>query len=112
MDAPITPLNGSAGAEWKSKLLAGEASREQQVTEVAKEFEGILVRQFLDEAFKPMSKDGGFFGTKSSPMQEQMIKDTLARSITEAGSLGFTSVLQAQFQSKMGDGVEPKEETK
>ena len=112
METPITSLNGSAGAEWKSHLLTGKASREQQITEVAKEFEGVLIRQFLDEAFKPMSEDGGFFGGKSSPMQEQMIKDTLARSITQGGSLGFTSVLQAQFQSNPEDGVEPKEEIK
>ena len=111
METPITSLSGG-GAEWKSSLLTGKASQKEQIAEVAKEFEGILIRRFLDQALKPMTEEGGFFGGKSNPMQEQLIKDTLARSITKNGSLGFTSVLQAQVQSQPGEGVEPKEETK
>lgn len=92
-------VSGSNTAQWKERVLHGGASQREQIDQVAKEFEGILVRQFLDQAFKPIDGQGGFFGMESSPMQEQMIKDALATSITQGTSLGFSSVLQAQLMS-------------
>ncbi len=94
-----TAITGSNPLQWKEKLLSGDVEKKQQIDQVAKEFEGVLIRQFLDQALKPMDGEGGLFGTESSPMQEQMIKDALANSITKGSSLGLSSVLQAQLQT-------------
>ncbi|MCH6255855.1 hypothetical protein MLD52_04805 [Puniceicoccaceae bacterium K14] len=97
MDIAPTGLSGSDGMAWKSEMLTGNLEKQQQVDELAKEFENILVRQFLDKALTPMDKDSGMFGMKSSPMYEHLVKDTLANSITGQKSLGFSSVLQTQL---------------
>lgn len=99
MNIAPTGITGNDGSQWKSDMLTGGMDKKQQVNELAKEFESILVRQFLDKALTPMDKDSGMFGMKGSPMYEQMVKDTLAESITGQQSLGFSSVLQVQLFS-------------
>lgn len=95
MDVTSSAMAGLTGQQWKEQMLAGDASRAEQVDQLAAEFEGVLIRNFLDEALKPMNEEAGFFGAKGSPMYEHLIKDSLASSITMSGSLGFSSVLQA-----------------
>lgn len=86
-------------------MLSSKTSHEEQVNQLAGEFEGILLRQFLDEALKPMDPKNGLFGSGSTPMYEHLIKDSLATSITKAGSLGFSSVLQVQlFPNNLKEG--------
>ncbi|EDY84766.1 hypothetical protein VDG1235_4399 [Verrucomicrobiia bacterium DG1235] len=98
-------MSGLTGQSWKEQMLAGDASRKEQVDQLAGEFEGVLLRQFLDEALKPMDPENGYFGSEISPMYEHLIKDSLASSITEAGSLGFSSVLQVQlFPDNLNEG--------
>lgn len=97
MEVTSSAMSGMTGLQWKEQMLAGGASKAEQVEQIAGEFEGILLRRFLDSALKPMDPEAGLFGAKGSAMQEQIIKDTLATSITQSGSLGFSSVLQAQL---------------
>ena len=84
-------------------MLSKDMGKKEQIDELAKKFEGVLIRQFLDEALKPMDGEGGIFGTGNTPMYDQMIKDTLTESITKGGSLGFSSVLQAQLYNETLD---------
>ena len=95
-----TSMVGTTGQQWKDQMLGGKLDKRGQIDEIAKQFEGILVRQYLDEALKPIDKDSGLFGMKASPMHEQLIKDSLANSLTQHSSLGFSSVLQAQLYSE------------
>lgn len=104
MDVSSTATAGLTGSQWKQEMLQGTANKTEQADQLAQEFEGILIRQYLTEALKPMSKDSGFFGGKASPMYQQLITDTLASSMTKSGSLGFSTVLQAQLFS---DGPAP-----
>ncbi len=87
--------------QWKLSMQNAELSKNQQIDEAAKQFEGILMRQFLDEALKTADGEGGLLGS-SVPMYDHIIKDTLANSITQGTSLGLSSVLQAQ----LGDSSE------
>lgn len=105
MDATSSAMSGLTGQSWKEQMLTGDTSRAEQLDQLGSEFEGILLRQFLDEALKPMDPENGYFGTGSTPMYEHLIKDSLASSITKSGSLGFSSVLQAQlFPQELTDG--------
>ncbi|MBC2606033.1 hypothetical protein [Pelagicoccus albus] len=106
MEVTTTAAAGLTGSAWKEQMLSGDASKKEQVEQLGGEFEGVLLRQFLDEALKPMDPENGYFGTGSStPMYEHLIKDSLASSITEAGSLGFSSVLQAKlFPQELNEG--------
>jgi len=105
MDVTSTAAAGLTGQSWKEQMLTGDASRAEQMQQLGAEFEGVLLRQFLDEALKPMDPENGYFGSGSSPMYEHLIKDSLANSITKSGSLGFSSVLQAQlFPQEINEG--------
>lgn len=97
MEVTSSAMNGLTGLDWKEQMLTGGATKSEQVDQLASEFEGVLIRQFLDKALAPMDPESGLFGAKGTAMQEQLIKDALATSITKAGSLGFNSVLQAQL---------------
>jgi len=99
-----TAVSGLLGQRWSEQMLSGELSKREQVDQLAGQFEGVLLRQFLDLALKPMDPESGYFGSKTSPMHEHIIKDTLVSSITKGGSLGFSSVLQSQL---FPDGVSP-----
>lgn len=104
MDLPTTAtIPTLEGQQWREKLMNGGRPTGEQIDEVAKQFESILIRQFLDEALKPMSEEAGLFGGKSHPMRDQMIKDALAQSIVQNQSLGFSSVLQAQLHPEPYD---------
>lgn len=97
MDITTTVSSGVDGLSWKEQMLHGGASKKEQAEHLAREFEGILMRQYLDRALAPMDPEAGFFGAKGSPMYDQLIKDALTSSFTKGGSLGFSSVLQAQL---------------
>lgn len=108
-------MNPSAGSpalssidpqQWKEQMLAGGANRQQQIDELAKQFESILVRQFLDQALKPMDEENSLLGSNSIPMYDQIIKDTLSQSITQHSSLGFSNVLQATLYQRNIDNTE------
>lgn len=105
MEVQSTAAAGLTGATWKQEMLSGDTSKAEQIEQLGGEFEGILLRQFLDEALKPMNPEDGLFGSGSTPMYEHLIKDSLATSITKSGSLGFSSVLQVQlFPQELNEG--------
>lgn len=105
MDVTSTAMSGLTGSSWKEQMLTKSTSRTEQMEQLGGEFEGILLRQFLDEALKPMDPENGYFGSGSTPMYEHLIKDSLASSITKSGSLGFSSVLQTQlFPHELNEG--------
>lgn len=97
MEVTSSAMVGMDGLQWKEQMLSKDSTKQEQVGQLAQEFEGIFIRQFLDKALTPMDPESGLFGAKGSPMIEHLIKDSLASSITAAGSLGFKSVLQAQL---------------
>lgn len=108
MDIPNTSASAMDTAAWQEQMLSGKLDKKQQIDELAKQFESVLVRQFLDVAMKPMDEENGLFGSGKVPMYDQMIKDTLAQSIVKSSSLGFSNVLQAQLYNEAVDG---KQET-
>ena len=98
MDPITTAPTALDSMQWKVSMQTGQLGETQQIDEAAKQFESILLRQFLDEALKTADGKGGLLGS-SVPMYDHIIKDTLASSITKGTSLGLSSVLQAQLHN-------------
>lgn len=92
----MTVLSAFDSGKWSPALQGGKVDERARINEVAKQFEGILIRQFLNEALKSADGKGGMLGS-SVPMYDHIIKDTLASSITQGTSFGFSSILQAQL---------------
>ena len=63
-----------------------------KLTKVSRQFESILVRQFLGESMKPLLEDG-----PSGQVYGYLLTDSLANSISDGGGLGLANVIQAQL---------------
>tara|TARA_B110000305_G_C19340910_1_gene589074 strand:- start:438 stop:779 length:342 start_codon:yes stop_codon:yes gene_type:complete len=83
-----------------SKLLTANVSDEQKVAELARQFESVFVRQFLDEALAPMIDGAIEEGKSKNDIYRSFLTDALAEKITQKTDFGFSSALQMQLQSK------------
>lgn len=63
-----------------------------KLAEASRQFESILLRQFLGESMKPLLEGG-----PSGQVYGYLLTDTLADSLSKGGGLGLSSVLQAQL---------------
>ena len=67
---------------------------------VTEQFESVLVKQFLNDALKPMFK--GVFNEDSEGhrLYRHFFTDALSESIAQGGGFGVSSILQQQLSSK------------
>ena len=85
---------------------------EEKTKFVTEQFESVLVKQFLNDALKPMFK--GVFNENSEGhrLYRHFFTDALSESIAQGGGFGVSSILQQQLSSKQSAnplGVENKE---
>jgi peptidoglycan hydrolase FlgJ len=71
---------------------ANKAKKADELADASKQFESILLRQFLGESMKGLL-DGG----ESGQVYGYLMTDSLANSLSAGGGLGLSSVLQAQL---------------
>ena len=67
----------------------------KKIAKVSRQFEAILLRQFLSESMKPLLQGG-----PSGQVYGYMLTDSLANEISEGGGLGLAHVIQAQLQKQ------------
>jgi Rod binding domain-containing protein len=68
---------------------------EKEIAKVSKQFEAIMVRQFLSESMKPLLQNG-----PSGQVYGYMLTDGLANEITNGGGLGLSHIIQSQLSQK------------
>ena len=85
----------------------------EKIGEVARHFEAILLRQFLNEATKPlMSGDEGMNSAQKSIYQD-MITNTLADTISKSGQFGLSQVFRQQLMPRdLADELKQAEKAK
>ena len=86
------PLESS---ELRSASTPGTVKKASNPSEVARQFEAILVRQMLSESMKSMlehGKDGQVYG--------YYLTEALADGITKGGGLGLRSILESQLRQQ------------
>jgi flagellar protein FlgJ len=66
-----------------------------KIAKVSRQFESILLRQFLGESMKPLLQGG-----PSGQVYGYMLTDSLATEISDGGGLGLAHVIQAQLSQK------------
>lgn len=89
---PIPPLS----AVTMTPGLAGPelaVPHDPDLGKVSQQFESILIRQFLTDSMKSLLEGG-----QSGQVYGYLLTDSLANSISEAGGLGVSSVIQAQLE--------------
>lgn len=81
-------------SDASTPLKAGGAASDnpEKAAEAARQFEAILVRQFLGESMKPLLEGG-----PSGQVYGYLMTNSLADTITKGGGLGISNILQAQL---------------
>ena len=74
-------------------------SESEKTKFVTEQFESVLVKQFLNDALKPMFK--GVFNENSEGhrLYRHFFTDALSESIAQGGGFGVSSILQQQLSS-------------
>ena len=85
----------------------------EKIGEVARHFEAILLRQFLNEATKPLM--GGDEGMNSAQkgIYQDMITSTLADTISKSGQFGLSQMFRQQLMPRdLTDELKQAEQAK
>jgi Rod binding domain-containing protein len=98
----IAPISSSLGGELLSPAIALSANQgprpgvpARDPSELARQFEGILVRQMLAESMKSLID-----GPKGQQSYGYFISEALSDGITKGGGLGLRSVLECQLRGQ------------
>jgi Rod binding domain-containing protein len=106
MGVQLTNASGDMGLDpYKTMGHLSGMSREEQLKQVAGQFEKIFIKQFLHESLS--SSGGGILGgdMPGGDIYKSMMEDTLADGIESGGGMGLSNVLQAQLQQLGSKGV-------
>jgi flagellar protein FlgJ len=79
--------------------LAGNQSltRDQKIAEASRQFEAILLRQFLSESQKPVITSEFTDNSSSAGIYQDMISNQLADSLSRGGGIGLAKVFERQL---------------
>lgn len=108
MDASIYQFNAADPSAWRERMINDSTPEDVRVDAAAREFEAVLLRQYLDEAMKPLSKDGQSFGG-GNPVYGYFVTEALAKGLSQDGVFGFSNIMQAQL---MGERHENNDDNK
>ena len=93
--AGVSPIMALDPGQLNPANYSGPAKKVSNPSEVARQFEAILVRQMLSESMKSVlehGKDGQVYG--------YYISEALADGITKGGGLGLRSILESQLRQQ------------
>ncbi|HEX9785062.1 MAG TPA: hypothetical protein VGA56_20330 [Opitutaceae bacterium] len=96
MDASLLNFNAADPASWRERMVRGDAPEAERLQAASREFESVLLRQYLSEALKPITEGGTSFGA-GNPVYGYLVTDSLASGLSQGGVFGFSSLLQAQI---------------
>jgi Rod binding domain-containing protein len=99
MDIADISLVQADSAKALAAGASGATKDSEQVQAATEQFEAILIRQYLNDAMKPLF-DGPLMGNGSGThMYQYMITDTLANELSQTSTFGMASLLNMQLTS-------------
>lgn len=96
METTALQFSSADPLAWSERMSKTAMSESDRLAAASREFEAVLLRQYLGDALKPMTEAGSLFSS-SNPMYGYLITDALAGGLSSAGGFGFSNVLQAQL---------------
>ncbi len=72
-------------------------TEEQKITEVSKQFEAILLRQFLSESQKSVIKSEFTDESSTASIYQDFVTNQLADSLVHSGGIGLAGTFQKQL---------------
>jgi len=110
MDASIYQFNAAEPNAWRERMVRESAPEAERLDAAAREFEAVLLRQYLSEALKPMTRDGKVFGA-GNPVYGYFVTEALARGLSQEGVFGFSNLMQAQLAGKRLEDHDNKQDS-
>jgi len=110
-NSSISSKHVSMDSSLLMEMVHSQKNSESEKTEfVSQQFESVLVKQFLNDALKPMFK--GVFNENSEGhrLYRHFFTDALSESIAQGGGFGISSILQQQL-SPVGNHKEIETDT-
>jgi Rod binding domain-containing protein len=77
--------------------LAVQLPKDPELGKACDQFEGMLVRQILQEGLKPLLAQPPGSGAAGAGMYDYMLTDTLANSVTGKNAMGISHLFQTQL---------------
>jgi Rod binding domain-containing protein len=92
-------IAGAAMAAYQNQPLAAlkSAKTDAAMDRAAKQFEGVMISQFLGTMFSGIKTDGPFGGGQGEEMFRSMMVDKYAEGITAQGGFGLAASIKAQM---------------
>ncbi len=72
----------------------------KDIKSVAKEFEAIMIKQILKEAYRPIIKDKGFY----QRMYYDMFLEGVSEKLADAGGIGIAKFIIENFRDNQEEG--------
>jgi flagellar protein FlgJ len=101
MDASPLQFNPADPQAWRDRLVHGSAPEAERLAATTREFEALLLRQYLNEALKPLTSGGPGLGGDNA-VYGYLVTDALANGLSSSGVFGFSNILQAQVAGATG----------
>lgn len=101
----INPV-GLNAAEYQKIAFNANMTEEQKLAEASKQFEGVMLRQYLKDALKPLIETELTKNSASNDIYRSYLIDVMAGSMAESGAFGVSSTLQAGIQAPKNEGPE------
>ncbi len=97
----LTPLRAKVSLEsipLESLAQNAHIPETEKIREVARQFEAVLLRQILTAARKTVIASGDEHESSTTGIYQDMINSQLADAISQSGSFGLGTSLEAQLQ--------------
>lgn len=98
-----------SAADLPIEQLAGNSqiSEEEKIGGVSRQFEAVLLRQFLSEAQKPLLNPKNGMTGAANDIYKDMIVNVLGDEISKSGNFGLAKYFQAQMSAPKKAGGDP-----
>ncbi|MGO8765747.1 MAG: rod-binding protein [Limisphaerales bacterium] len=99
----ITPVSNQAADNVPLEEIAGDKAltQQQKVSEVARQFESLLLKQILQETQKTVIPSKYADNSTAAGIYHDMVSNQLADSISKSGALGLAHSLERQLTHQL-----------
>ena len=94
----VSPI-GLNVAEYQELTFSSKLSEQQKVQKATEQFEGVMLRQYLKDALKPLVETEMTKNSATDEIYRSYLVDIMAGSMAQAGDFGLSNSLQASIQA-------------
>lgn len=95
--AAIQPKVDASHVQLESLAGNKALSQGQKIAEASRQFEAVLLRQFLSESQKPVINSSLTDNSSTAGIYQDMITNNLADSLSRSGGIGLAKVFERQL---------------